>query len=106
MIKRNVDELSKESKKLFRNLLEQQKFSQNNIKILLKSDINKIDELQNKLGFRTCDNLKCSEIFNEGFLTDDSYTFCSRDCVEEIVPNISEEDYFENIFLINWEPEL
>lgn len=106
MTKYNVDELSNDSKNLFRNLAEQQGFSQNDIKILLNNEINKIDELQDKLGFRTCDNLKCSEIFNEGYLTDDSYTFCSRDCVEEIVPNIIEDNYFENILLIDWEPEL
>lgn len=106
MIKNNVNELSNDSITLFRNLAVMQGFSQNDIKTLLNSEINKIDELQNKLGFRTCDNLKCSEIFNIGYLTDSSYTFCSRECLEEIIPNIVEDDYFEKIILIDWEPEL
>lgn len=106
MRKLYVAELTNESKKLFESLAEKQNLKQRKINFYLDGEIDEIDKIADELGFRTCDNLACSEIFNEGYLTEDSYTFCSRECAEKIVSNIVEEDYFDYIFFTDWEPEL
>ena len=101
-----VAELSRKSQELFKELAEEQGFTDEEIQDGLDSKIGDLDDIHGLLGFRKCENPQCKEFFNEGFLTEDSDTFCSNECAEKIITDIVEEDYGDYIFFTDWEPEL
>lgn len=105
MKKHDVSELTTKSKELFEYLAEQQGFRQRKISFYLDGEIDELEEVKVELGFRVCENPECCQIYNEGFLTEDSDTFCSSECAEKIVPSIVEDDYGDYIFFTDWEPE-
>jgi len=101
-----VVELSEESKALFRNLAKEHGLNEEEIQDGLNSKIGDLDENEYLFGFRHCDNIQCKEFFNKGYMTEDSFTFCSSECAEKTVKEIEEKDYGEYIFFTDWEPEL
>ena len=100
-----VSELSQKSHELFKDLAEEQGFTDEEIQDGLDSKIGDLNDNEYLFGFRHCDNSSCKEFFNEGFMTEDGFTFCSSECAEKIVPSISQADYGDFIFYTDWEPE-
>lgn len=100
-----VDQLSEQSKALFRQLAKEYGLNGQEIQDGLDSKIGDLNDNEYLFGFRHCDNYSCKEFFNEGFMTEDGFTFCSSECAEKIVPSISQDDYGDFIFYTDWEPE-
>ena len=101
-----VEELSKESKEIFKLLANEQGINKEDIENGLDSKISDLKDMEQHLGFRVCENNECREIFNEGFLTEDCDTFCSSECAEKMITDIVEADYGEYIFYTDWHSEM
>lgn len=95
MRKHWVFELSTESHNLFRNLAEQQEFTEVDIQNGLDSKVDDLQETAEYLAFKICGNPKCKEFFNEGYITDYEKPFCSTECAEIILDD--EDDYLNDI---------
>lgn len=100
-----VAELSRKSQELFKDLAEEQGFSDEEIQDGLDSKVRDLDDIHDLLGFRRCENPQCQEFYNEGFLTEDCDTFCSSECAEKMITDIVEADYGDFIFFTDWESE-
>ena len=104
MMKTKVSELTFNSRALFEHQAILFNLKQDQIDEYLTGNIQEIADFNIEFGFRICENPECREIFNEGFLTEDSDTFCSTACAEKIIYNIEEDDYGTYIFYTEWEP--
>ena len=102
-----VEELSTESKNLFRKLAKEYGASEQEIQDGLDSKIRDLDDAQYSFGFRRCENLKCQEFFNDGYLMEvNQECYCSRECAEDVYDDIVEEDYgTDTIFWTEWYSE-
>ena len=67
-----VNELSKESKKLFYLLAKKQGLNDKDISAGLDSKIRDLDDLHDELGFRRCEHGGCQEYFNVDYLKEDA----------------------------------
>ena len=97
-----VADLSEESQKLFRELAEEEDFTEEDIQRGLDSKIHDLHDTAYYLGFRICNNKECREFRDEGYHTDDDLTFCSRKCAEKIIIDLEEEDYGDYIYYTFW----
>lgn len=94
-----VDDLSLRSQNLFKELAQfYDNMDMEDIENGIYSKVEDLVENEKKYGFRHCSNPHCKEFFEQGYLTEDSSTFCSRGCAEAIITDIEEADYSEFIF--------
>lgn len=93
-----ISELSKESLECLELSVENEE-DYNNI---VSSRIDDLYDIAYDLGFRICNNAECREFRDEGYHTDDSLTFCSRECAETIIVDLEEEDYGDYIYYTQW----
>lgn len=98
-----VFEVSKESQDLFRSLAEEEDFSEEDIQRGLDSKIHDLHDTAYELGFRICENKECHEFHDNGYMTEHQDIFCSRECVEDCIDGIEEEDYgTDTVFWTHW----
>lgn len=100
-----MSELTQKSRNLFEHQAILFNLKQSQIEKYLTGNIQALTDFHIEYGFRICENPVCREIYNEGFLTEDSDTFCSTACAEKIIYDIEDDDYGEYIFYTEWEPE-
>lgn len=100
-----MSELTQKSRDLFEHQAILFNLKQSQIEKYLTDNILALVDFCIEYGFRICENPECREIYNEGFLTEDSDTFCSPECAEKIITDINDDDYGEYIFYTEWEPE-
>ena len=105
MKKTKVSELTTESRALFEHQAILFNLKQPQIDKYLTGDIQEIADFRIEYGFRICENPECREIYNEGYLTEDSDTFCSPACAEKMICDIQDDDYGDYIFYTDWAPE-
>ncbi|HDU7439110.1 TPA: hypothetical protein RF418_002606 [Listeria monocytogenes] len=89
-----VEELSTESKNLFRKLAKEYGASEQEIQDGLDSKISDLrHDSECALGFRICENPECRELFNDGFMMENiCENYCSEHCAEKAYPEIKKED--------------
>lgn len=104
-----VSELSQESQNLFVQLGKEQELTIQEIQDGLDSKILDLkNDSEQYLGFRICDNPKCKELFNDGFIMQEDFheTYCSCECAETVHEDLQDEDYGTDIiYSTEWIPE-
>src|SRR5699024_413227 len=55
-------------------------YSSGKITSMFSDDMSNFRKYENELRIRICDEINCKNVFDEGFLTEDSNVFCSEKC--------------------------
>lgn len=72
---------------------------------MLDDNINEFRNYEIDLRIRICDAVRCTQVFNEGFLTEDSNVFCSEECCYNSIDNLTDYDFGESILYTSWYEE-
>lgn len=80
-------------------------YSSGKITFMLSDDMSNFRKYENELRIRICDEINCKNVFDEGFLTEESNVFYSEKCCYSSIENLKDDDFGDTILHTNWYEE-